>query len=159
MKVEDSIYINLEHYKCILPFGIFYFFDDFIISEIDEGIHFDWGKGKQIIKIAERYYGGNSNVVYISNRINSYSLSPMDWLKFNKKYKMHEFIIVSKSKIGITNIFLEKIFSKINIKSFNDIDDAIFWMLHFKRNNSNFINKNWQSINLLNSSSFRLGRN
>ncbi len=62
----------------ILSTGMFYFFDDFIISEMNEGVHFNWEAAQDIIELALNHYGSDSKISYISNRVNSYSIEAQD---------------------------------------------------------------------------------
>ncbi|WP_350289431.1 hypothetical protein [uncultured Croceitalea sp.] len=116
-------------------FGTFYFFDHFFVSEINEGEVFDWEMAKVVIKVAHEILGHQAPVAYISNRINSYSLVPTDWLKFYREYKnaLHAYSIVTYRSNTVTNIFLEKMFSKVKIKKSNNIEEAIEWVLSEKQ--------------------------
>tara|TARA_R110000787_G_scaffold108621_5_gene217063 strand:+ start:7932 stop:8333 length:402 start_codon:yes stop_codon:yes gene_type:complete len=130
MKIEDSIHINLEHEEIILPFGKFYFFKNFAVSELKEGVHFDWNKVKILADIMVNHYGAINNLTYISNRVNSYSIEPQSWLKFDKKYQLikRTGIIAYDNKGGIS-VVLERLFSKGNIKKFRSLKKAIEWAL------------------------------
>ena len=84
MKVEDS-YLNDKYIeKIAMSHGTYYFFEKFIISEISSGVVFDWALAKEIIDVANAFYGEDINISYISNRVNKYSLNPIDWIKFFK---------------------------------------------------------------------------
>ena len=133
MKIEDSEHIKREHKKVELPFGTFYFFNDFLLSELNQGIHFSWDKVKLIADLASEFYGEKNPVVYISNRVNSYSIEPQSWLKFDKKYNFFKAsaIIAYDTKGGLS-VVLEKLFSKKRIQKFNDLDTAIDWALNYK---------------------------
>lgn len=134
MKIEDSKYINLSHTKISLPFGNFYFFEYFLISEVNEGVHFTWDQGMKVFDLAKKHYGENGKVAYISNRIYSYSLHAQDWLKFFNKYNnIDALAIITYSKIGLMNIVLEKIFSKVPIKKFQSLEGAIDWVMQPKK--------------------------
>jgi len=130
MEVENSNYINYEHEKICLPFGKFYFFEKFVISELNEGVHFDWDRVKILSDLMVSHYGRDQDLVYISNRVNSYSIEPQSWLKFDKKYNLFNAsgIIVYDKKGGIS-VVLERLFSKERIKVFRSLKDAIDWAL------------------------------
>lgn len=132
MKLEDSDFLKLEHEEVILPFGKFYFFEKFIVSEIHEGVHFDWKSVKIISDIILIHYGKQKKLVYLSNRVNSYSIEPQSWLKFDKKYSLVSTtgIIVYDRKGGIS-VVLERLFSKEKIKRFRSLKDAIDWALNY----------------------------
>ena len=128
MKVEDSNFINFEHEEVKLPFGSFYFFNRFVVSEMNEGVHFDWKKVKIVSDLMINHYGKNNEIVYISNRVNSYSIEPLSWLKFDKKY--HLFIstrIVAYDNKGGLSVVLERVFSKKTIKRFRSLKEAVDW--------------------------------
>jgi hypothetical protein len=79
MKLEDSAYIKDCFVKFSEPFGDCYIFEKFIVSEISEGVHFDWEKAQIIISRVYEYFGTTHvDLSYISNRINSYSLTAQD---------------------------------------------------------------------------------
>lgn len=131
MKVEDSKYIHLEHEEIKLPFGNFYFFEDFVVSELNEGVHFDWLKVKILSNLMISHYGKKKRkLVYISNRVNSYSIEPQSWLKFDKKYNL--FIasgIIAYDNRGGLSVVLERLFSKESIKRFRSLKEAVDWVL------------------------------
>ncbi|TVZ51609.1 hypothetical protein [Dokdonia sp. Hel_I_53] len=130
MYVSDS---NIKHTLedvYILDIGTFYFFEKFVISEFNEGVTVNWESVQEILTIAESHYGVDSKLFYISNRINSYSLYPQDWLKFFKvRNYIHALAIVTYRPIEKTNILLEKLFFKNNIKKFNSLTLAIDWAM------------------------------
>jgi len=134
MKVNDSKFINLEHEEIKLPFGNFYFFKRFVVSELNEGTHFDWKKVKILSELMVNQYGKDEKVIYISNRVNSYSIEPQSWLKFDKKY--HLFIstgIVAYDNSGGLSVVLERLFAKESIKRFRSLKEAIDWALELTK--------------------------
>ncbi|MER3375900.1 MAG: hypothetical protein RIM83_14775 [Allomuricauda sp.] len=111
-------------------FGVFYFFDGLVISEINEGVVFNWSMAKKIIDIAYEIIGKDKPIAYISNRINNYSVVPTDWLKFYKnRHKLEFYSVVAYNKGGLSSIVLEKMFFKNNIRQFSDLENAIKWSI------------------------------
>lgn len=130
MKIEDSKYINIEHEEVILPFGNFYFFKNFVVSELNEGVHFDWNKVKILSDIMINHYGDVDHLYYLSNRVNSYSIEPQSWLKFDKKYHLiKETGIIAYTNRGGLSVVLERLFSKGSIKKFRSLKKAMEWAL------------------------------
>ena len=130
MKVEQSNYINFEHEKFCLPFGNFYFFEKFVVSELNEGVHFSWNKVKTLSELMLTHYGRECDLIYISNRVNSYSIEPQSWLKFDKKYNLFNASgIVAYNEKGGLSVVLERLFSKERIKVFTSLKGAIDWAL------------------------------
>ncbi|WP_036381124.1 hypothetical protein [Muricauda sp. MAR_2010_75] len=111
-------------------FGVFYFFDGLVISEIKEGVVFNWTMAKKIINIAYEILGKDNPIAYISNRIHNYSVIPTDWLKFYKnRHQLEFYSVVAYNKGGLSSIVLEKMFFKDNIRQFSDLENAIKWSL------------------------------
>lgn len=111
-------------------FGTIYVFEGFLVSEINEGITVSWEHhGKHIVNDVFAFLGTNGNdLVYISNRVNQYSVIPSDWLKFkNNNYFLKDYCIVSQTKMGKLSWLVENLFLSNKIKRFNCIYRAINW--------------------------------
>lgn len=134
MKFENSKYYNTINSKKIsFPFGNFYLSEYFIVSEINEGEHFDWNKVQEVIKCLFEHYDKNFQIGYISNRVNSYSSDPLQWVKVNAE---HNFILASAIVIyndfSFINATIEKNLSNKSIKRCDTLDQAINWILNIK---------------------------
>lgn len=139
MKFEESKYLKeLKHTKVEFSFGEFFLFDTFIISELEEGIHFDWDKIQEVIGMLIDHYGDNPRIGYVSNRVHSYSIEPQLWINFHNDY---DFIvataIISYSDFNYLNATIEKHFTKISLKRCFSLDDAISWMQDLEEFNQN----------------------
>ncbi len=135
--VKDSIFYNDAIQELSYPFGNFYLFDGFVIGEIKEDMVITWDDhAKRLVEdLANLYDQNGENLVYITNRIHSYAVKPSDWLKFYKSdYKMKGYAIVSYTRRGLLNALIEKLFIKNNFKSFESLEDAVYWAksLHSK---------------------------
>jgi len=127
MKVENSKYIYLNHQKNEFYFGKFYFFENFIIGELNDGIHFDLIKVLQVIDKIYNYYGKDFKIVYIANRINSYSTEPQTWSKLQKTGSdfLLAAILIIYNDVGFKVAAVEKQLSKTYLKRCNNLDEAI----------------------------------
>lgn len=127
--------VQSPHYEHVLEelnysFADIYIFDRFIISEIKEGINFSWEHhAKFIVKdISKILSTDGSEIVYISHRINSYSVVPMGWLSFFKNgLSLKAYGVVGYSKSSFVNTVIEGLFYNKKIKRFNTLDSAIHW--------------------------------
>ncbi len=129
MKFENSEFSKLIHYKIEMPFGNFYLLEKFFISEIHEGVHFDWEMIKSVMTEVVEFYGENAKIGYISNRVNSYSMNPQTWNKVQKKYNLlFASAIVSYNNITFMNASIEKQFTTISIKRCLSLEEAIQWI-------------------------------
>lgn len=110
-----------------LDFGDIIFLDKTIITELSEGITYGWEQGSQVIALAEKCFGKDFYVNYISNRLHDYSVVAQDWSKFfEQNRQLRSFCIVTPSKTGTTNIAVERIFYKQgNIMHFTDLSEAL----------------------------------
>ena len=129
MKLEDSPLIKDCFIKVSEPFGDFYIFEKFVVSEIAEGVHFDWDKAKVLVKHTYEFFGARSNRInYISNRINSYSVNAQDWLKFyESSNSVSRVAIVAYEEKALLSVKLEKIFTKSSYQTFNTLETAVQW--------------------------------
>jgi len=111
-------------------FGIFYFFDGLVISEMNEGEIFDWSVAEKIINVAYEVLGKDNPIAYISNRINNYSVVPTDWLKFYKhRHELEFYSIVAYNNSGLASVILEKMFFRNKIRQFSCLEHAVTWSL------------------------------
>ena len=102
-----------------------------IIGEMDEAADIHLDTVSRIIKIANKRFNGE-RWVYISNRINSYSLNPlvhMEAPKFDNN--MVAFAVVTNKMSQRSNADLEKYFSEEQYKfeCFLKLDEAITWAI------------------------------
>ncbi len=111
-------------------FGNVFIFNGFIVSEIKQGTNVSWSNhAKQIVEDVSCYLGTDGkDVIYISNRINSYAVMAADWLKFFKNnYALKAYYIVSANPNSKINFVVENLFFKNKIKNFNSLFEAVNW--------------------------------
>tara|TARA_R110002050_G_scaffold74772_5_gene160187 strand:+ start:5047 stop:5460 length:414 start_codon:yes stop_codon:yes gene_type:complete len=110
------------------PFGNIFIFKGFIVAEINEGVNYTWENHARLVTEDVCCYLGTdgSDLIYISNRIRSYSVDASGWSTFyNKKFALKGYYIVSNNKLGKLAVKIENLFLKIKIKHFNDLFIAI----------------------------------
>lgn len=123
-KFKHDILKKLEY-----SYGNFYFLKNVIVSEIHEGEVFDYSKAKPAIDAAIKFYGRNARLGYISNRINTYSITPQDWNKFYKeRYCIKAMALVAYTPMGQSNILVEKLFIRNRVERFNSLEFAVHWI-------------------------------
>ena len=67
--------------------------------------------------------------MYISNRVNSYSLDPNDYKHLNEIPTLKGIGVIQYKRSIKTALELENLFVKKPFKTFNDLDSAIEWAL------------------------------
>lgn len=101
-------------------------YDNHIITTINEGVHITIDNNQILIDVAKKYFDV-CDFVYISNRINSYSVDPKVYYHTIKVKNLRGFAIVSNNPKAIGNAKIEKLFYNKDYKIFSDIKDALAW--------------------------------
>ena len=115
----------IEH---ALDIGKFKFFSNMVVGEFYEGVHVTHENASEPIKIAQQLYGATEPIVYISHRLNSYSMDPVGYGKTVKMFpNFIGFAIVSQNRYRRMLASLEKLFIKKPIGVFHDLDSAFSW--------------------------------
>jgi hypothetical protein len=128
---EQSPFSSLILYTLKLRFGTFYLCRNVIVAEVFEGVVFTKDHAEEFRLNAYPFYenlGNFNKLVYISNRINKYSVKAIGWL--NYKYTDHDLVgycVVDSTPNGIINALLESKFVPITFKSVKSLQEAIEW--------------------------------
>lgn len=138
MNVENSDLIYLPHRLINLSFGKIYCFENMIVSEFHEGSFIDYNSLSEFISEVKGYYSADQKVVYISNRINSYSVDPVGWFKIGKGYSgLKGIAIINYNQLNKKVFKVERMFSKKPMMSFSSLYEAVNWayeITHVKSN-------------------------
>ncbi len=131
MTIRNSEISNLIEDVYLSKYGNYYFFKDFIVSEINEGVVFTWDVAQDIIPSIFKHYGKHPSICYITNRINNYSVNPADWYKFfnsiNRPF-LKGYAMVTYTEAGWVNSVIEKLFVQTKVENFNNLQKAIEWV-------------------------------
>ncbi|MBD0779449.1 hypothetical protein HPE56_16740 [Maribacter sp. ANRC-HE7] len=130
-KLKDTPYYYRAIHEINYSFGDFYLFDTFVVGEIHDNVHVSWKEhGKMIAEELSNLYDNNGkDIIYISNRVNDYSLVPTDWKIFFKlSYNLKAYGIISHTKTGYFNAMLERMFVNTKSRWFNSLEDSIIWV-------------------------------
>ncbi|WP_394748508.1 hypothetical protein [Spongiimicrobium salis] len=128
--LENTPFYKEAFNELTFPFGKFYLFDTFVISEINEGILMNWDDhGKLVAEELSHLYDHNgANLIYISNRVHAYSVKPADWIKFFRfGYQIKGYGIINYNRKGYPNGLLEKLFIPSKVQRFSSLEKAIQW--------------------------------
>ena len=108
-----------------LKFCTLTFFDNYVIAVINEGEHVDHKLNEILIENIELHF--NKPYVYITNRINSYSVDPNIYHRASKVENLAGFAVVSKEYKTKINAQIEKMFFGKAFEIFTTLEDAIEW--------------------------------
>ncbi len=104
-----------------------YFFENFLIVEMDEGINLTFESASKLVHDAILYYHGRP-FIYISNRVHSYSVTPTDYFKLEEHVpNLIGFAVVSYSRLNKANANIENLFFNRPFEVFNELQEAMNW--------------------------------
>ena len=131
MRFEDSKYSKRFTYKKeVFSFGTLYVTEQFLLSEINEGVHVDINIATELISRFNDHIMKGVKIGYIANRYNSYSFDPQLWVDFNNEYDIFvAAAIVTYSNFSYLNASLEKEFFSKSLKRCKSLDEAVEWIL------------------------------
>ena len=108
-----------------LKFCTLTFFDNYVIAVINEGEHVDHKLNEILIENIELHF--KKPYVYITNRINSYSVDPNIYHRASEVQNLAGFAVVSKEYKTKINAQIEKMFFGKPFEIFTTLEDAIEW--------------------------------
>lgn len=113
-------YYNIDHAEVFV-------FDNFLIKQVKEGVIVDMNETGPLRKILEKHFP-NENMVYVSNRITSYSVNPLVYREVEKISKMVAIgIIPANDKMRASAEYESQFYDK-PFGIFNNLGEAIQWV-------------------------------
>ena len=101
-------------------------FDEFLVNQIREGVTITPEHNLKLREIIDRHFK-NRPVVYISNRIFSYSVDPITYIGTSKISNLLGLAIVADTDINIKNALYEGTFYNNQFQVFKTLSEAIQW--------------------------------
>ncbi len=115
--------------KHVLDIGSVYFYENFVVTEVKEGIVFNFEKAAELFRLGKHYYGNKTPFVYISNRINSYSFEPTAHIKSKELFpNLKGVAVVIHNPVSNKIAELEKAFLSKPTEIFYNLESAIDWV-------------------------------
>ena len=109
-----------------LPFGTVSMHDNYMVAVMNEGITVSPEINSVLEELAVNHFQ-DKKFVYITHRVNSYSVDPNIYFKTSQIPNLVGFAVVLGRKIRLDNIALEKMFFSKPFKSFKSLNKAIEW--------------------------------
>ncbi|GHA50079.1 hypothetical protein GCM10007103_33610 [Salinimicrobium marinum] len=109
-----------------LDFVILKFHENFVISELKDGVLLEQKKLNRLIKICTDFYK-EKRFIYISKRINNYNVNPVVYLNLKEVKNLGGIAIVCSHNNCFSTASFEKNFSKIPFEVFLDFEEAVKW--------------------------------
>lgn len=102
-------------------------YDNYMVVVMNEGVTINPSHNKILLNIVDTYFN-NKNFVYITHRINSYSVDPAIYFETSKIKNLVGFAVVSKDYKAKSNAEIEKLFFNKPFEVFNTLDEAVAWV-------------------------------
>ncbi|SRX54936.1 hypothetical protein [Aequorivita sp. CIP111184] len=106
--------------------GILYFYDNIVVFEAYEGVILSYKTAFSVLLKGLTIVGAET-FVYISNRVHSYSIKPMDYKYLNKVPTLKAVGLVYYNEVGRSIADLESNFCKKPFHVFDNLTEAIIW--------------------------------
>jgi len=117
-----------------LKFCTLKFYNNYVISVINEGEHVDNKINKKLIDIINAHY--KTPYVYITHRVHSYSVDPHIYSTTTSVKNLVGFAVVSNDYISKNNAKIERLFFGKPFEVFTELNDAIIWAEDLVKNES-----------------------
>lgn len=101
-------------------------YDRYVVVVMKEGVNITPEHNNVLVDVTKNYYLKKS-FVYITHRINSYSVDPKIYLETAKIENLKGFAVVSKKYKAKVNAHIEKMFFNKPYEIFTNLDDAFNW--------------------------------
>ena len=114
-----------------LDIGTFQFYPNLVISEMKEGVVVNFDKCLPLFIHGLEHYKHEKRLIYISNRINSYSIDPTLHLEAKSIYRnLYGYGVVVYDEMNYRIAQLEENFMNCPVNIFYSLDDAKAWAQH-----------------------------
>lgn len=102
-------------------------YNNYLIVIMNEGVTITPSHNQVLLNIVDTYYR-KKKFVYISHRLNSYSVDPAIYFETSKIENLCGFAVVSKDFKAKSNAEIEKLFFDKPFEIFNTVEDAVEWV-------------------------------
>ncbi|MEW7280035.1 hypothetical protein ABW636_15685 [Aquimarina sp. 2201CG1-2-11] len=114
--------------KFEIDIGVVYFYKNYVITEINEGVVLNFEKAAKLLQLGIEYYGTKVPFIYISNRINSYSFEPTSHFKSTEMFpNLKGFGVVIYDQLNSDVAKIEQTFINKPTNIFYSLEEAIAW--------------------------------
>ncbi|MFT5628178.1 MAG: hypothetical protein ACI92X_001420 [Dokdonia sp.] len=109
-----------------LDFCEVHIFDNYMIVVMDAGVHITLKENLILTNTAYSYFK-NKPFIYITHRINSYSVDPAIYKETSKIKNLLGFCVVSQNFMAKSTAQIEKLFLDRPFEIFDTLPEAIAW--------------------------------
>ncbi|WP_369995220.1 hypothetical protein [Winogradskyella sp.] len=109
-------------------------FDSYVIVVMKEGVDIKPKHNDVLVEITNTYFS-DKPFVYITHRVNSYSVDPKVYHETSKIKNLKGFAVVSSNYQAKFNAQIEQMFFKEPFEIFTKLEDAIDWAKKLVKDN------------------------
>lgn len=111
----------------ISSLGEFEFYQGYFVGRIYDGVNADETHVEALSSLIRKYYAG-APVIYISDRVNSYSIDPIATKSLIERNNIKYALIVMHKESQKSSLPVEKmLINNVIMKSFDSLERAIVW--------------------------------
>ena len=112
--------------KLSYVFGDVELFDHYMIVVMRQNVHISPDYNAILVELVNEHYK-DIPFVYLTHRINSYTVDPAIYLETAKIRNLVGFGVIAKAPLAAGNATLEKLFMNKPFEIFKDLDEAVKW--------------------------------
>ncbi|WP_299126889.1 hypothetical protein [uncultured Winogradskyella sp.] len=101
-------------------------YDKYVVVVIKEGINITPEHNMILVNVTDKYFA-NKPFVYITHRVNSYSVDPKIYFETAKIENLKGFAVVSENHQAKVNAQIEKLFFNKPFEIFSSLEQAFKW--------------------------------
>lgn len=101
-------------------------YDNYVVVVMKEGVNITPDHNEILVQVTETYYK-DKPFVYITHRINSYSVDPQIYFKTSQIKNLKGFAVVSEDYKAKVNAQIEKMFFNKPFEIFGELEEAFTW--------------------------------
>ena len=101
-------------------------YDNYLVVIIKEGVNITPKYNSVLLEVVENHFF-NKPFVYITHRLNSYSVDPKIYFETSKIENLKGFAVVSSNYKAKINAKIEQIFFNKPFEIFTKLEDALSW--------------------------------
>ncbi|MEH6535580.1 MAG: hypothetical protein V7719_04260 [Psychroserpens sp.] len=117
--------------KITLDFCEIHIYENYMVVTVNTGVNITPVHNEVLTRVADTYFK-NKPFVYITHRINSYSVDPTVYKETSKISNLVGFCVVSKNYMAKSAAQIEKLFLSKPFEIFDTLTDAIAWAKTFQ---------------------------
>jgi len=129
MNIKDTALAKKAKKMHKTSIGEVYLFERIVAIELYEDIHLDFKSGMEVFKLIIDFYGAEKKIGVISNRVNRFSKSPIDFKKIQSLMSnVLVYCPVTYNHYEAQNTKLESQFFNLDTENFTDVTIAYNWV-------------------------------